>query len=106
MLFESVKINSWHRTHIKDFARSTFGKDPLSILSNRSGMRASYGFGISLPKDLVTKIDSERGDIPRSRYVLRVLQRLYKDEDNIKGNAQDSLARRLKTLRLSESLKP
>ncbi len=31
--------------------------------------------GLSLPIELMRQIDSERGDIPRSRYVLRILQR-------------------------------
>lgn len=34
-------------------------------------------FGISLPNDILLKIDSERGDIPRSRYLLRLLERVY-----------------------------
>ena len=34
-------------------------------------------FGISLPRDIVEKIDLERGDIPRSRYVLRILEKSY-----------------------------
>jgi hypothetical protein len=33
--------------------------------------------GLSLPIELMRQIDSERGDIPRSRYVLRILQRQY-----------------------------
>ena len=31
--------------------------------------------GLSLPKDLKDQIDKERGDIPRSKYILRMLQR-------------------------------
>ena len=30
--------------------------------------------GISLPAEIISKIDTERGDIPRSRYILRVLR--------------------------------
>ena len=40
-------------------------------------MQDSTGVGISLPKDLISRIDRERGDIPRSRYMLRLLQKLY-----------------------------
>lgn len=40
-------------------------------------MQSSIGIGISLPKDLMQKIDIDRGDIPRSRYVLRMLEKQY-----------------------------
>jgi hypothetical protein len=33
--------------------------------------------GFSLPSELIRKIDTERGDIPRSRYLLRILERVY-----------------------------
>jgi hypothetical protein len=33
--------------------------------------------GLSLPKDILLKIDKERGDIPRSKYILRILQRMF-----------------------------
>ena len=35
--------------------------------------------GLSLPEELLRKIDSERGDIPRSRFLLRIIERAYKD---------------------------
>lgn len=31
--------------------------------------------GLSLPKELKDQIDKERGDIPRSRYILRILEK-------------------------------
>jgi hypothetical protein len=40
-------------------------------------MKYSYGFGISLPKEIVKKIDIQRGDIPRSKYLLRILEKTY-----------------------------
>lgn len=40
-------------------------------------MQYSIAIGISLPKDLMQKIDIDRGDIPRSRYVLRILEKQY-----------------------------
>jgi hypothetical protein len=49
----------------------------LSTLSIVLSMKYKYGFGISLPKELVKKIDTERGDIPRSKYLLRILERTY-----------------------------
>jgi hypothetical protein len=42
-------------------------------------MQTSIAMGISLPKKIVTKIDHDRGDIPHSRYVLRILEKTYQD---------------------------
>lgn len=33
--------------------------------------------GISLPVEIISKIDAERGDVPRRGYILRVLQDTY-----------------------------
>jgi hypothetical protein len=33
--------------------------------------------GISLPQEIVSRIDVARGDIPRSRFLLRILQEVY-----------------------------
>jgi hypothetical protein len=33
--------------------------------------------GFSLPSELIQRIDAERGDIPRSRFLLRILERSY-----------------------------
>ncbi len=33
--------------------------------------------GLSLPGDLLKKIDAERGDVSRSRYLLRLIERAY-----------------------------
>jgi metal-responsive CopG/Arc/MetJ family transcriptional regulator len=44
-------------------------------------MQSRIAVGISLPKELLIKIDADRGDIPRSRYVLRILQKLYLGEE-------------------------
>jgi hypothetical protein len=63
--------------------------------------------GISLPAEIISKIDAERGDVPRSRYILRVLQdtkrRKLKEErsrntttKNI-NNSQDSPDRGIET---------
>ena len=40
-------------------------------------MQNTICVGISLPKEILEKIDRERQDIPRSRYVLRIIERLY-----------------------------
>lgn len=74
--------------------------------------------GISLPTEIISKIDTERGDIPRSRYILRVLQNTYSTRRKLKeegrsnttainkNNSQDSPDRRLETLQSSESRSP
>jgi hypothetical protein len=35
---------------------------------------------LTLPQKILEKIDKERGDINRSRYVLRLLEKAYKNE--------------------------
>ena len=38
-------------------------------------MQESIAVGISLPKHILSKIDTERGDVPRSRYLQRILRK-------------------------------
>ena len=33
--------------------------------------------GVSIPKDLIQKIDADRGDINRSRYIRRLVEAAY-----------------------------
>ena len=33
--------------------------------------------GISFPKELIEKIDKERGDVSRSRFIQRILEKKY-----------------------------
>lgn len=42
--------------------------------------------GLSLPIEVIIKIDNERGDIPRSKYILRILERMYLNT-NTQGHA-------------------
>ncbi len=37
-------------------------------------MKESIGIGISLPKKIMAQIDSERGDVSRSRFLLRLIE--------------------------------
>ena len=75
-------------------------------------MQSTIAVGISLPKEIITKIDSERGDIPRSRYLLRLLEKMYKSNKNgekLSGNTENSqnpLDSRLRSLQSSESSSP
>ncbi len=43
-------------------------------------MKKCCSTGLSLPKDILLKIDEERGDIPRSKYILRLLEIVYLNE--------------------------
>ena len=47
--------------------------------------------GITLPKSIIQKIDQRRGDIPRSRYIRRAVERYLgsnsKDIDSIDNKA-------------------
>ncbi len=57
--------------------------------------------GLSLPKDILSKIDQERGDIPRSRYILRILERMYLNtgtQGHEKKKANSSVSLRPQTL--------
>lgn len=61
-------------------------------------MQSSIAVGLSLPRDIITKIDRERGDISRSRYLLRIVQRVYESMskvDAVKKNSLDSFDNKL-----------
>jgi metal-responsive CopG/Arc/MetJ family transcriptional regulator len=46
--------------------------------------------GITLPKSIIQKIDNKRGDIPRSRYIRRAIERyLGSSSKNIDNNDND-----------------
>jgi metal-responsive CopG/Arc/MetJ family transcriptional regulator len=74
--------------------------------------------GISLPAEIISKIDAQRGDIPRSRYILRVLQDTYPKKRKLKeegrrstvtkniDNSKDSPDCKLETLQSSEFRSP
>jgi hypothetical protein len=63
-------------------------------------MKSNLVLGISLPRQIIGQIDSERGDVPRSRYLLRILERQYTLER--KKVNQGSLDRRIETLQSSK----
>ena len=41
----------------------------------------TVNINVSLPEFLVNKIDQQRGDIPRSKFILRLLERAYRFEN-------------------------
>jgi hypothetical protein len=69
-------------------------------------MQQSIAVGISLPKEIMSKMDSERGDVPRSRYLLRILEKLYLGKKSVKNSNQDPLDRGFGSLQSSESESP
>jgi len=68
-------------------------------------MQYKIAVGISLPAKLMKKIDVDRGDISRSRYVLRILEKQYPFEGK---NAVEKglLDREFETLGSSKPLRP
>ena len=53
-------------------------------------MKRYKATGISLPDEFLKEIDSERGDISRSRYLLRLLEKPYKCNECRKKDPLDS----------------
>ena len=77
-------------------------------------MQSSIAVGISLPVNIIKKIDTERGDVSRSRYVLRLIEKMYivnnQNHEGVRSdrgkNNKNSLDSRFGSLQPSESLIP
>jgi hypothetical protein len=82
----------------------------LLNLSQVLNMRSNFVLGISLPRQIIGQIDAERGDVPRSRYLSRILENVleykgrkeYKigknaDQDGLDHNAVESEMVKLST---------
>jgi metal-responsive CopG/Arc/MetJ family transcriptional regulator len=50
--------------------------------------------GITLPKSTIQKIDQRRGDIPRSRYIRRAIEKYLSSSKNIDNNKAAAKTRR------------
>lgn len=48
-------------------------------------MQKSKSTGISLPADIMNKIDTERGDVSRSRFLLRLVEQAYREKEKEGG---------------------
>ena len=46
-------------------------------------MRKNKSAGISLPNEVIQKIDYNRGDISRSRYLLRIVEEFYQLKEKV-----------------------
>ena len=66
-------------------------------------MDMTVKIGITLPKSTIQKIDQRRGDIPRSRYIRRAVERYLgsnsKDIDNNRINDNKGVAATRKSRR-------
>jgi metal-responsive CopG/Arc/MetJ family transcriptional regulator len=48
-----------------------------SIPKHSTSHTAAIAVGISLPRNILGKIDEDRGDVSRSRFLLRIIERAY-----------------------------
>jgi hypothetical protein len=64
-------------------------------------MQTKIGVGVSMPRKMISKIDAERGDISRSRFLLRLLEKVYTNTSStiqIENNkVQNKIAKPLQT---------
>jgi hypothetical protein len=50
-------------------------------------MKRYSSTGLSIPTEMLERIDSSRGDIPRSKFLLRLLEQVYPTENEAKKEA-------------------
>ena len=62
-------------------------------------MQDKIAVGISMPRSIVKRLDNDRGDIPRSRYLIRILEKGYLDNRDTKKTLPN---RRIETTELSK----
>ena len=49
----------------------------------------SVNITLTLPEKIIDKIDKERGDVNRSKYVLRLLEKAYQKQNGLIKNEGD-----------------
>ena len=52
-----------------------------STIVSATTMDMTVKLGITLPKSMIQKIDQKRGDIPRSRYIRRAVEKYLSSKD-------------------------
>jgi hypothetical protein len=52
-----------------------------STIVSATTMDMTVKLGITLPKSVIQKIDQKRGDIPRSRYIRRAVEKYLSSKD-------------------------
>lgn len=63
-------------------------------------LRKNIPFGISPPKELKKSIDKERGDISRSKYILRLIEYNFQ---NLKGTNEKGVLDNKNSIRVDSS---
>jgi hypothetical protein len=56
-------------------------------IDHKYGTLRISGITISFPKEKLSQIDAQRGDIPRSRFLLRVWEKAYNSKNEGKEEA-------------------
>jgi metal-responsive CopG/Arc/MetJ family transcriptional regulator len=46
-------------------------------------MSLTVTVSLSLPESIISKVDSERSDVSRSRYIARLLEKAFSEQDGI-----------------------
>ena len=70
--------------HCTSMTSSTIAADTIDM---------TIKLGITLPRSIIQKIDQRRGDIPRSRYIRRAIERyLGNNSDKDRGNYNKATA--------------
>jgi hypothetical protein len=58
----------------------TFKLEQFTLRRKIIKLQKSIATGLSMPRALKERIDKDRGDIPRSRFILRILEKIYGNE--------------------------
>jgi hypothetical protein len=53
-------------------------------------MKRCVPSGLSLPVELAKRIEKDRGDISRSRYLLRIIEKAYREKQSNAKQTRDS----------------
>ena len=52
-------------------------------------MRKHIPTGLSLPVEIAQRIERDRGDISRSRYLLRMIEKVYQEQSNVQTKSEE-----------------
>jgi hypothetical protein len=55
------------------------------MIKNNKDTWITASRGISLPIDMWERIESDRGDVSRSRFIFRILEQYYIDKDYVRN---------------------
>jgi hypothetical protein len=72
-------------TQIQKGLKITFKLEQFTLRRKIIKLQKSIATGLSIPRPLKERIDKDRGDIPRSRFILRILEKIYGNEQEKSG---------------------